>query len=66
MIRERIRGDIGKPGCSFLRAPQIAASDPNVRTFVEQNVVQQGLPVIVTQLSKGMFIACYHMLKLHV
>lgn len=44
---------IDKPGSSFQWAPRIDYSDPNLRVFIEQNVVQQGLPVIVSNVSKG-------------
>ena len=45
---------IDKPGSSFVWAPRIDFSDPNLRIFIENNVVQQGLPVLVTNVSKGM------------
>lgn len=53
-VSDTILDLVDKPGSSFVWAPKVEFNDPNLRIFIEQNVVQNGLPVIVTNVSKGM------------
>lgn len=53
-VSETVLDLVDKPGSSFVWAPKTEFSDPNLRIFIEQNVVQNGVPVVVTNVSKGM------------
>jgi hypothetical protein len=53
MMVETVVDLIDKPGSSFVWAPRVDYLDLSLRPFIEQHVVQQGLPVVVTNVSKG-------------
>ncbi len=44
---------VDKPGSSFQWAPRAEYTHPNLHGFIEEHVVIQGVPVVISNANKG-------------